>query len=95
MNWISAALPAMTFKQSLPTDAFTRWHQIKWDTEKFKVFAKFEVCAPSSSEILAQKMQTLLPTKILLPIVNWKWSAEEETGVVGIGEISSSRFEES
>jgi hypothetical protein len=44
----------------------------KWSTEKFKAFAEFEVCAPSSNEILARQVQTLFPTKILLPMVNLK-----------------------
>jgi hypothetical protein len=44
----------------------------KWSTEKFKVFADFEVRAPSGNEILAKQTQTLFPTKILLPKVNWR-----------------------
>jgi hypothetical protein len=86
MNWISAALPAMTSKQSRPTDAFTRWHRMnhfkcggistKWGTEKISVFAEcfaeFEVRALSGNGIMAQKMQTLLPTNIFLPMVKWK-----------------------
>ena len=44
----------------------------KWSTEKFKAFAVFEVRVPSSNEILAKQMQTLFPTKIVLPKVNWR-----------------------